>query len=86
VKSVLVPLPPNVEGKVLIECLTNQFNAITEQSMQIALTLKQSAAQRKNILKAAFSGQLVPQDSNDEPASILLERIRGRASGARKNA
>jgi len=76
VKSVLVPLPPNVEVKVLIEYLANQFNAITGQSMQIALTLKQSAAQRKNILKAAFSGQLVPQDPNDEPASVLLERIR----------
>lgn len=76
VKSVLVPLPPNVEVKVLIEYLANQFNAITGQSMQIALTLKQSAAQRKNILKTAFSCQLVPQDPNDEPASVLLERIR----------
>lgn len=73
-------LPPNVEGNVLIECLENQFNAITGQSMQIALTLKQSAAQRKNILKAAFSGQLVPQDSNDEPAIVLLERIQAERS------
>lgn len=80
VKLVLVPLPPNVEGNVLIECLENQFNAITGQSMQIALTLKQSAAQRKNILKAAFSGQLVPQDSNDEPAIVLLERIQAERS------
>jgi len=38
--------------------------------------LRQTDAQRKNILKSAFSGQLVPQDPNDEPASVLLERIR----------
>jgi len=44
--------------------------------LAIEASLKQSAAQRKNILKAAFAGQLVPQDPNDEPASVLLERIR----------
>ena len=47
-----------------------------EQLGAIELGLKKSAAQRKNILQAAFSGQLVPQDPNDEPASVLLARIR----------
>ncbi|PKO63366.1 MAG: restriction endonuclease, partial [Betaproteobacteria bacterium HGW-Betaproteobacteria-17] len=40
------------------------------------LSLKQSTAQRQNILRAAFAGQLVPQDPNDDPASVLLARIR----------
>jgi len=48
--------------------------ALIQKSLDVAL--KQSAAQRQNILKAAFSGQLVPQDPNNEPASVLLERIR----------
>ncbi len=76
VGAVVVPLPNAEEIKKLIEVLTDQLNASTEQEKFIDISLKQAAAQRKNILKAAFSGQLVPQDPSDEPASVLLERIR----------
>lgn len=44
--------------------------------MAIEHSLKQSTAQRQNLLRAAFAGELVPQDPADEPASVLLERIR----------
>jgi type I restriction enzyme S subunit len=37
---------------------------------------------RRSILAAAFSGQLVPQDPDDEPASVLLERIRAEQAAA----
>ena len=71
-----VPLPPVVEQLALIETLRESFSRIDDQLAFLAHSLKQSTAQRQNILRAAFSGQLVPQDPNDESASVLLERIR----------
>ncbi len=52
------------------------MNSINSQGNAIDLSLKQSTAQRQNILRAAFAGQRVPQDPNEEPAGVLLERIR----------
>ncbi|MCI2282452.1 hypothetical protein L3081_02380 [Colwellia sp. MSW7] len=71
-----IPLPSIAEQKALIEEITNEFDTIDRQVEATALGLKQSDAQRKNILKSAFSGQLVPQDPNDEPRSVLLEKIK----------
>lgn len=71
-----VPLPSATEQIALIECIKESFSKCDDQIGSITHSLKQSAAQRQNILRAAFAGELVPQDPNDEPASVLLERIR----------
>lgn len=74
--ALAIPLPPIEEQKEIVSSLQAQTNEIIGLLKNVETSLKQTAAQRKNILKAAFSGRLVPQDPNDEPASLLLERIR----------
>lgn len=75
------PLPPAKEQAEIIRLLQTSMDEVDRQRAAIAHALKQSAAQRQNILRAAFTGRLVPQDPKDEPASKLLERIRAERAG-----
>lgn len=71
-----VALPPLQEQHQLVDQLSNALQACATQDGLIEHGLKQSTAQRQNILRAAFSSQLVPQDPNDESVADLLVRIR----------
>ena len=85
VAAVTVPLPGIQEIRNLIGTLRKRFESVADQEEAITTSLNQCSNQRQNILRAAFAGQLVPQNPNDEPASVLLERIRAeRANKAAK--
>jgi type I restriction enzyme S subunit len=75
-EKVAIPVPPTLEQHQIVKMLEDSMGSARESDQAIDLSLKQSTAQRQNILRAAFTGQLVPQDPNDEPASVLLDRIR----------
>jgi type I restriction enzyme, S subunit len=70
-----VPVPPTDEQASVVQILGDAEREAAAQLSAIELSLKQSVAQRQNILRAAFAGQLVLQDPTDEPATVLLERI-----------
>lgn len=71
-----VPIPPQEEQLEIVKHVKFQLEAYQNLSAAISKLLREASAQHKNLLKAAFTGQLVPQDPADEPASVLIERIR----------
>lgn len=73
--SLAVPFCGLEEQKFLVQELELSLTEIDQLDQTITNSLQQAEALRQSILKKAFSGELVPQDPNDEPATALLARI-----------
>ena len=78
--NMLVPIPPSHEQIRIVE----KLNAVMAHVIEYGTVYSKSKhlnnifpeRLKKSILQEAVQGKLVPQDPNDEPASVLLERIR----------
>lgn len=75
-KALHICLPPVEEQEKIVAEVDRQFSFLEVCESAVDVGLARSAALRRSVLKAAFEGRLVPQDPTDEPASVLLERIR----------
>lgn len=76
IKNVPVPLPPLAEQIRIVAEVERRLSVIDNLERTVQQNLARCGRLRQSILKHAFEGKLVPQDPADEPASVLLARIR----------
>ena len=75
-KSFSIPLPPVDEQKQMLKMIVQMADLRIPVENSQRLSLSRLEKMNQSILAKAFRGELVPQDPNDEPASVLLERIK----------
>ncbi|MCX4026801.1 restriction endonuclease subunit S [Endozoicomonas sp. SM1973] len=85
-KTLVLPYPPFEEQRVIAGLIERAFETIEKTEKDIESQLLKAETLRQSILKKAFSGQLVPQDPNDEPARELLARIKAEKGAEQEKA
>jgi type I restriction enzyme S subunit len=81
-----IPIPPVDEQKKINQNIISSFeliNSINRNKLDLSKIINQA---KSKILDLAIRGKLVPQDPNDEPASVLLERIKSEHPESKKKA
>lgn len=75
-KNLPFPLPTLPEQQRIVEEIEKRFAVADVLEKAVNEGLEKADKLKQSILKKAFEGKLAPQNPNDEPASILLERIK----------
>lgn len=74
--KVEILIPPLSQQEQIVSEIEQHLSVADEAEATIDAELKRAERLRQSILKHAFSGKLVPQNPNDEPAEMLLTRIK----------
>jgi type I restriction enzyme, S subunit len=82
IRGIPIPLCSPREQAIIRDRIDSELSKVSKLLSEIDDQIIKAEALRYSILKRAFSGRLVPQDPNDEPASVLLERIKAERARA----
>lgn len=75
-KELEVPLPPLAEQRRIVSMVETKLERVAEVGACLETELHRIQSLDRAILAKAFRGELVPQDPRDEPADVLLARVR----------
>lgn len=86
ISDLQIPVPTLAEQEKIVAEIESRFERADALETAVDRALNDAEKLKQAVLKKAFSGELVPQNPDDEPASVLLDRIRAaRASEQRAN-
>jgi len=71
-----LPIPSIEEQGRIVASINSHKDAADRLHGELKISRRRSSQFRRSLLTEALAGRLVPQDSADEPASVLLDRIR----------
>jgi type I restriction enzyme, S subunit len=80
-RSMPLPIPPLDEQQEIVRCVESLFAYTDHLETRYQNACNQVEQLAPRLLAKAFRGELVPQNANDEPASVLFERIRTEREG-----
>jgi len=76
IRGTAVPLPPLAEQHRIVAEVERLLSVVAALEGTVSAALARARRLRQAVLKQAFEGRLVEQDPDDEPAAVLLERIK----------
>ena len=76
IKQFEMPIPSISEQIIVVQKIEESFSLIQNSEKLVDSLLLQNDSMKNSILKQAFEGKILPQDPNDEPAEILLQKIK----------
>lgn len=84
-RDYIIPVPTLAEQERIVAEIEKRFKRADAMETAVQKALDSAEKLKQSVLKKAFRGELVAQNPNDEPASVLLDRIRAERAAEQKH-